>query len=70
MSNKNILKNATKYFVAIVSTIYFWQFAGRLGTAKNDIENMIGYFLFFAMAMIWFFIIKNDIKAVFNKKKE
>ena len=45
MSDKTIVKNATKYFLAIIVTMYLWQFAGRMVTAKNDIENIIGLYM-------------------------
>lgn len=67
MSDKTIVKNATKYFLAILVTIYLWQFAGKMMTAKNDIENIIGYIVYFAMSIFWFLMIKRDITIAANK---
>lgn len=67
MSNKTIVKNATKYFLAILVTMYLWQFAGKMVTAKNDIENVIGYVVYFVMSISWFLMIKRDITIAANK---
>jgi len=67
MSNKTIVKNATKYFLAVIVTMYLWQFAGKLVTAKNDIENIIGFVVYFAMSISWFLMLKRDITIVASK---
>lgn len=67
MSDKTIVKNATKYFLAILVTMYLWQFAGKMVTAKNDIENIIGYVVYFVMSIAWFLMIKRDITIAANK---
>jgi 4-amino-4-deoxy-L-arabinose transferase-like glycosyltransferase len=67
MSNKTIVKNATKYFLAILITMYLWQFAGRMATEKNDISNIIGYIIYFAMSISWFLMIKRDITISVGK---
>lgn len=67
MSDKTIVKNATKYFLAILVTMYLWQFAGRMVTAKNDIENIIGYVIYFGMSISWFLMIKRDVTIAANK---
>lgn len=69
MSNKIIVKNATKYFLAVIVTMYLWQFAGKLVTAKNDIENIIGYTFYFVMSVSWFLLIKRDITIMIGKMK-
>ena len=67
MSNKTIVKNATKYFLAILITMYLWQFAARIATEKNDISNIIGYIIYFAMSIRWFLMIKRDITISVGK---
>lgn len=67
MSNKTIVKNATKYFLSILVTMYLWQFAGKLVTAKDDIQNIIGYVVYFVMSITWFLMIKRDITIAVNK---
>lgn len=67
MSDKTIVKNATKYFLAILVTMYLWQFAGKMVTAKNDIENIIGYVVYFVMSIAWFLMIKRDFTIAANK---
>ena len=67
MSNKTIVKNATKYFLAVIVTMYLWQFAGKLVTAKNDIENIIGFVVYFAMSISWFLMLKRDITIAVSK---
>lgn len=67
MSDKTIVKNAIKYFLAILVTMYLWQFAGKMVTAKNDIENIIGYVVYFVMSISWFLMIKRDITIAANK---
>ena len=69
MNNKTIVKNAAKYFLAILTTIYLWQFAGKMATEKNDISNIIGYIIYFVMAISWFLMIKRDITIAVSKFK-
>ena len=70
MSNKSIVKIAARYFLAVLVTIYLWQFAGKLLTAKNDIENVIGSFVYFAIVIIWLLMLKNDVMIVVSKLKK
>lgn len=67
MSDKTIVKNATKYFLAILVTMYLWQFAGKMVTEKNDIENIIGYVIYFGMSVAWFLMLKRDITITVKK---
>jgi hypothetical protein len=70
MNNKTIVKNATKYFLAVVVTMYLWQFAGNLVSAKNDIENIIGFSVYFVMSISWFLMLKRDITIAASKFKK
>ena len=36
-----------KYFCITISVMYGWQFASKMASAKNDVENVVG-FVFFA----------------------
>ena len=67
MSYKTIVKNATKYFLAVLITMYLWKFAGNLMSAKNDIANIAGFVIYFAMLIGWLLMLKQDITILINK---
>ena len=35
-----------KYFCMTITVMYGWQFAAKFASAKNDVENLVGFALF------------------------
>ena len=70
MTNKTIVKNATRYFLAVLVTIFLWEFAGKMMTAKNDIENVFGCTVYFVILIGWLLMLKRDVMIVVSKFKK
>lgn len=73
MNNMKIITYATKYFLAVLITMYVWRECGTLITMKNNIANITGFVIFFFMSVGWSMMIKRDIiksiDAKFNKQQ-
>ena len=62
MNTKTVITKATKYFLAVLVTMYLWQIAGSFATAKSTLLNIIGACIYFGMAIKWYLLVKEDIK--------
>lgn len=60
MKNKTIVKYTFKYVFAIITTLYVWRLSGYLLTEKNDILNILGFFLYAAIFVSWILVLKSD----------
>jgi hypothetical protein len=47
--------------------MYVWQFAGKLATAKDDFQNIIGSALFAGLFLTWVLVFKHDLGKVVEK---
>jgi|LauGreDrversion4_2_1035121.scaffolds.fasta_scaffold253134_5 hypothetical protein len=67
MKNKTIIWYTVKYFILGTVTIYVWQLAGKLATAKDDFQNIIGSALLAGLFLTWVLVFKHDLGKVVEK---
>ena len=50
-----------KYLLAILISMFLWNYAGQAMTAKDDIANVLGVGLYFAIVCLWIWLIGREL---------
>lgn len=61
MKSKTIVWYTVKYAALFLITQYAWSTAGKLVSAKNDVENIFGFALFTGLFLTLVLVFKNDL---------